>query len=418
MANNSHRAQHHPQHSQSLYPSFVPTPPYSPYPPHPQPHHASTYPPPPLPHRPPPVTSSYPSPPPSAGPPPSHHAHAHSYSYGGNPTSPPPTPQSPPGGGYAVSPPPPQHQQQQQQPNATSGYKPVSFDGPSGTNVESFYGNLLDPLTHRPTEIFSRLTDSLFFYTDTQCDIPGLRNTRVIEPAKYAWMTMRCGASLDEARLIMEYIESLYESAGLPVQYRSPTPQTQTQYQSQDGGRAIAVLDQRAFLHSAVFEARADPEETWKFWQKALTLLTLTDPSTSLPFPIPIPRTAFPPAPDLTLATVYQQWQMRVAIDVQSKKTVRDVQRQIAAVVGVQRQQAYLPSSVPTYLPAQSQTFLAPQTYLPTQTQTYLPASAPPTDGGGEHANKLDAITSVATLLNTGLTIFGAGSGGVTGFGN
>lgn len=54
---------------------------------------------------------------------------------------------------------------------------------------------LIDRTTSRPTEVFSRLADAFFFWMDGACEVPGLRGTGVVEPAKYGWMSHKIGAS-------------------------------------------------------------------------------------------------------------------------------------------------------------------------------------------------------------------------------
>ena len=52
---------------------------------------------------------------------------------------------------------------------------------------------MLDPYG-RPTEIFCRMADALFFAIDQQCEVGELRGTGVIEPIKYIWFCMKLGA--------------------------------------------------------------------------------------------------------------------------------------------------------------------------------------------------------------------------------
>lgn len=124
----------------------------------------------------------------------------------------------------------------------STGYSPVGYDSPSsgGYSPEQFYGSYVssllpispkadhvalpialcldDPhllicgfadvhrlidMNNRPSEVFSRLSDALFFWLDHSCDIPGLRGTGVIEPAKYAWMSSKMGAAPDAVSLIL-----------------------------------------------------------------------------------------------------------------------------------------------------------------------------------------------------------------------
>ena len=54
-------------------------------------------------------------------------------------------------------------------------------------------GTRLLDASGKPSEVFSRVADALFFYIDQNCDVPNLRNTGVIEPLKYVWMSLKMG---------------------------------------------------------------------------------------------------------------------------------------------------------------------------------------------------------------------------------
>ena len=45
----------------------------------------------------------------------------------------------------------------------------------------------------KPSEMFSRMADALFFVMDQHCEVMELRNTGVIEPVKWIWLCMKLG---------------------------------------------------------------------------------------------------------------------------------------------------------------------------------------------------------------------------------
>lgn len=219
-------------------------------------------------------------------------------------------PYSPPG--YPPRPPPTPAGHAQK---LSTGYTPVAFDSPysGGYPPEQFYGSLIDA-GGRPSEVFSRLADSFFFWLDQSCDIPGLRNTGLIEPAKYAWMLVKMGDTPETAQLVQQYLSSFYETASIPHSY-ARTPQGQ-----------VPVIDRRGWLHMAVFEARATPQESHTHWTKSLTLWALVDPTTGTPFPTPLPRSALPTYADPRLSQTYATWRAQVALAVQRARSDAMVQ--------------------------------------------------------------------------------------------
>ncbi|KAI0685873.1 hypothetical protein BC835DRAFT_488690 [Cytidiella melzeri] len=262
------------------------------------------------------------------------------------------------------------------------GYMPVNFDGPQG-NVGDFYGKFIDPVTSRPSGVYTRLVDSFFFWIDSNCDIPGLRNTGFIEPAKCAWIIVKMGSDAVAAQLVVECLQSLYESAGIPCQY-----------QRGDDGQMIAVLDRRGWLHSSIFDTCADPEETWKYWSKAVTLFALVDPATSLPFPSPLPRSAFPTLPIPALQRIYTNWKLQTQVDVQKKKTDKIV-RDTMAAYGLQ-------SAVPS-------SSMVASSYVGGVGATNGGLYNSGAGTGTSAANMNSTIKTVATLATTALGLFGGG---------
>ena len=53
--------------------------------------------------------------------------------------------------------------------------------------------------------------------------------------------------------MMLNYLQSFYETAGIPFQFAQAP-----------NGQQVPILDRRAFLHCAVFEAKAAPEEAFK----------------------------------------------------------------------------------------------------------------------------------------------------------
>ncbi|KAI0689915.1 hypothetical protein BC835DRAFT_219145 [Cytidiella melzeri] len=312
--------------------------------------------------------------------------------------------------------------------------------------TEAQIGSTEDPLSARPSEIFSRLADALFFWMDSNCDIAGLRSTGVIEPEKYAWMTLVTGTDLETAKLLVHYIQSFYESAGIPCQYRmGPNGRTVRPsthlfcyssrflfcfalhphcvcecYAKLVLVEQIAVLDRRGWLHASVFEARADPEESWKYWSKSITLLTLIDPLTSRPFPSPLPRSALPTHPVPSLRAIYTSWQIQTVADVQRQRSAEAVQQ---AMANARTQAAQAQMYQNSYVGAAAAAGLGA---TPGFGSSVSGVSGIGGGGGGsglgggeggEHASLKDTITSVASLANTALNIFGGGGGGGGGLG-
>ncbi|KAI0685907.1 hypothetical protein BC835DRAFT_1454468 [Cytidiella melzeri] len=163
------------------------------------------------------------------------------------------------------------------------------FDSLYGS-TDWFYKSLVDPLSARPSEIFSCLANTLFFWMDFNCDIAGLQSTGVIEPEKYVWMTLVTGTDLE----------------------------------------TITVLDHCGWLHASVFEARADPEESWKYWSTSISLLNLINPLTSRPFPSPLPRSSLPTHPVPSLRAIYTSWQIQMVADMQRQRSAEMVQQAMA----------------------------------------------------------------------------------------
>lgn len=52
---------------------------------------------------------------------------------------------------------------------------------------------------------------------------------------------------------MLQHLQSFYETAGIPFQFARAS-----------NGQQIPILDRRAFLHCAVFEIKAVPEEAYK----------------------------------------------------------------------------------------------------------------------------------------------------------
>ncbi|EIN12205.1 hypothetical protein PUNSTDRAFT_49504 [Punctularia strigosozonata HHB-11173 SS5] len=218
--------------------------------------------------------------------------------YGG-PSQQPQSPHSPQG--YDN---PPYPNQQQPQQAYSTGYRPTSFDDPSGVpGGEAYWGLLMD--NGRPTELMIRLCDSLFMFIDRNCSQAELRGTQRLEPAKYMWLMTALGAPPGTAEAVCISLQSFYDMAAVPYQF-VPVPGS--------SGSPVPVLDARGFLHMAVFEARADPDASHRHFQKALNVFGLVDPATNARFPAPIPRSAFPYMPEWQLKNAYTAWQTQAII--------------------------------------------------------------------------------------------------------
>ncbi|KDQ57985.1 hypothetical protein JAAARDRAFT_193470 [Jaapia argillacea MUCL 33604] len=188
---------------------------------------------------------------------------------------------------------------------STSGYAPVQYDSPYGGG--DFYGSLIDA-NGRPSQILARLADALFFYMDQCCDVVQLRGTKKIEPAKISWLALKMGEDQASADATEELLQSYYDAGSIPYTIGVVN------------GRQVPVLDRRGFLHMVVYDSRAIPVEEHKYWSKVLNMFRLTDPATRQPFPTPIPRSAFPISPDMTLSLSYNNWRMQAARVIGTRK--------------------------------------------------------------------------------------------------
>ncbi|KIJ53556.1 hypothetical protein M422DRAFT_241794 [Sphaerobolus stellatus SS14] len=183
-------------------------------------------------------------------------------------------------------------------------YTPIRFDMPSQeVNTVEFYRELINENGH-PSEIFCRLSDSIFFYIQANC--PEHRGTNVIEPAKIAWYTtILTGFPRENANIMVSYLPSLYCKANVPHMYDSTGQPT---------------LDRHGFLHYLVHTVRTDPESEHAAVEKAIRLFRLQDPMTGLPFPLPVPRLALPTTPDPGSAKIMETWVAEMRADVQRKR--------------------------------------------------------------------------------------------------
>ncbi|KIP05120.1 hypothetical protein PHLGIDRAFT_36580 [Phlebiopsis gigantea 11061_1 CR5-6] len=320
--------------------------------------------------------------------------------YASFPGSQPQSPYSPHSPGYGQQPrsPPPPPPRPAHTRNQSTGYTPVNYDTPhaSGFTPEQFYGSLIDT-NNRPTEVFSRLADAFFFWIDQNCDIPGLRGTGVIEPAKYAWMSSKMGAAPDACQIVQQFLPSFYDMASIPHRY----------VQTQNG--QVPIVDRRGWLHLSVFEARASPEESHQHWNKALALFTLIDPMTNTPFPSPVPRAALPAYADPTLSSLYSSWRTQAIIGASRERSNAMVQSIL--------------NNRPSYNPYQ---FMAAAAGGGLGANAYTSALGGSSGGGGggsggssggngNHATVMDTVNTIGTLANTILGGLGA-STGTTGF--
>ncbi|GJE97897.1 hypothetical protein PsYK624_141190 [Phanerochaete sordida] len=269
-------------------------------------------------------------------------------------------------------------------------YQPTSY-GTSvpSHSVDAFYGSLLDT-NGRPSEVFSRMADAFFFWLDANCDIPGLRGTGVVEPAKYAWMSARMGARPESVALLPYVLPSLYTVASIPHTLRGTTP----------------VLERRGWLHLVVFELRAAPTDAHRHWSTAVLRFGLCDPRTQAPFPSPLPRAAFPLVPDPHWQALYVRWQVQAvtaAARARVATTLAPYRARSMFNPYAHRGMGFAPVA-PVFRHA---TVGAPAF----QQQQQQPAQK---NDEGDHATVLDTVNNVATLANTivGVATGGGGGGG------
>ncbi|KAF8520801.1 hypothetical protein BU17DRAFT_88707 [Hysterangium stoloniferum] len=284
----------------------------------------------------------------------------------------------------------------------SNGYHPAQFGtGNAGQDPVQFYDSLIDQLGH-PSQVLCRMSDALFFYLDKNC--PQHRNSQVIEPEKIFWHSISLGHEADVSEAVVQNLSALYDPAVIPYSLNS--------------ARA-PVLDRRGYLHLCVFEIRANPEECHPYWNKILNIFKLLDPLTNLPFPTPIPRTAFPFYPNPDLKRVFVAWQTNAVVHLAHQRTQAQI-NQISAAYHVPNPAMNMGLS--TYalgqLGGQGQTPLATSSYL---SQMHLQQSTTSVQSL-EVMQKIEEEKKKTAMISAGASIvtslMGAGGGGGFGFGN
>jgi len=183
-----------------------------------------------------------------------------------------------------------------------NGYQPTQFQ--PAANV-GFWGTLLDE-QWMPSELFSRLSDSIFFYLDGNPQI-SYPNSGYIEPDKNMWWSTYVG-TVQQEKAVVDYVMkhamgSLYDSTAVP--YTIVTTQN---------GHTMPILDRLGFLHSLIASAKVDPAKFLQKLNKSLASFNLADPATNQPFPGPIPATAMPMVCDWSAHAAFTNWQMTVGM--------------------------------------------------------------------------------------------------------
>ena len=170
---------------------------------------------------------------------------------------------------------------------------------PACDSAEAFYGFLLDA-QGRPSRVFTRMSDALFFYLDEHCDVPTLRGTGAIEPAKLVWMMLKLKYT-ETAACLADHCRSYYDLGRIP-------------YRIIDVGGTdnMPVLDRQGWLRMHVFDARADPAQAHRDWARLIAILNLRDPTTLRPFPTPLPRSCFPMFRVAHLSCAVHNWKLQV----------------------------------------------------------------------------------------------------------
>jgi len=196
-----------------------------------------------------------------------------------------------------------------------NGYVPVQYDGGNG----QFWGRLLDD-QWQPSEIFCRLSDSVFFYLDRYAQVQG-QNTGFIEPMKSTWWTIAVSGDRPAVHLVESRLTGLYDLGRVPYQL-VPV----------EGGTPIPILDRRGFLESLVSTFKVDPSYALQKLNKTISTFGLVDPATNQRFPSPIPASAVPANADWNMRSAYSVWRMSMGIEVQT-------QQREAALAGYKKKQ-------------------------------------------------------------------------------
>jgi len=155
-----------------------------------------------------------------------------------------------------------------------------------------------------PSELFCRLSDSIFFYLDANAQA-SYQNSGYIEPDKNMWWSTHLQTvQLDKA--VTDYVAKhamggLYDAVSVPYQVVTL-----------NDGSTMPVLDRPAFLHSLVASAKTDPAKFLQKLNQSIINFNLIDPATNQSFPGPIPATAMPMVCDWVAQSAFRNWQMSV----------------------------------------------------------------------------------------------------------
>jgi len=180
-----------------------------------------------------------------------------------------------------------------------------------------------------PSELFCRLSDSVFFYLDANAQA-SYQNSGYIEPDKNMWWSTYL-QTVQQDKAVTDYVVkhamgSLYDTASVPYEVVTL-----------EDGSTMPVLDRSAFLHSLVASAKTDPPKFLQKLNKSIINFNLVDPATNQPFPGPIPATAMPMVCDWVAQSAFRNWQMSVGrqYQVHAFQKQQKLQAQTRLVKGV-----------------------------------------------------------------------------------
>ncbi|KAF8317589.1 hypothetical protein DL93DRAFT_2076663 [Clavulina sp. PMI_390] len=183
---------------------------------------------------------------------------------------------------------------------AYGGYQPTQFQPAMNAG---FWGVLIDQ-QWMPSELFSRLADSIFFYLDANAQC-AYNNTGYIEPDKYMWWSTYV-QTVQQEKAVSDWVAQnamagLYDAGSVP--YTIVTV---------PNGKQMPILDRQGFLHSMISSARVDPQIFLQKLNKSIPTFNLIDPLTNQPFPGFIPASAIPQMKDWAASSRFTTWQMTV----------------------------------------------------------------------------------------------------------
>ncbi|KAJ5037574.1 uncharacterized protein L3040_007746 [Drepanopeziza brunnea f. sp. 'multigermtubi'] len=164
--------------------------------------------------------------------------------------------------------------------------------------ARSYYGYLFEA-DKKPTKVLDALLRAIAAYISEEI---GSKDEKALTPDKLAAFYKAVGGNYDSLFVDVPYpsISWIYASIGCQ---HSLLPNPSSDFEPP----SVPALTPRGFVRWQSIEILLGPEEHVPFIQNAIRLFPLINPLTKTPFPLPLPKEAFPLVPDADIAKWHDQ---------------------------------------------------------------------------------------------------------------